>query len=64
MGRIKTTLVKRSTLRLMASHSDEFTGDFKQDKQKMRQFAIISSKKLRNKIAGYVARLASKREEL
>jgi len=64
MGRIKTTLVKRSTHRLMASHGDEFAKDFEQNKLKVARVAQISSKKLRNKITGYVTRLVARREEL
>ena len=57
MGRIKTTLVKRSTKELLEAYGDNFTNDFSENKNLMINFTSIKSKKLRNVIAGYVTRL-------
>ncbi len=57
MGRIKTTLIKRKTKQLYKLHGEHFTTDFEQNKQKVRQYAIVGSKKLRNILAGYMTRL-------
>ena len=62
MGRIKTTFIKRKTKELLNAHRDEFTTDFTENKKLTNQFAIISSKKLRNTVAGYVTRLKKKEE--
>lgn len=59
MGRIKTKLIKRITLKLVAEHRDEFKKDFKQNKEIVKEFADIPSKKLRNIIAGYATRLVN-----
>ncbi len=61
MGRIKTTLIKRKTKELFKLHGDKFTTDFEQNKQLAAQHIVVSSKKLRNVIAGYMTRL--KRQE-
>ena len=60
MGRIKTTLIKRKTKELLKKHGDKFTSDFSQNKQLTNSYASISSKKLRNIVAGYMTRLKRK----
>ena len=62
MGRIKTKLTKRVTLKLVKMHRDEFKKDFKSNKELVTKFADIPSKKLRNIIAGYVTRLVNTKE--
>jgi small subunit ribosomal protein S17e len=62
MGRIKTQQIKRTSLQLMKDHGSEFDTDFNKNKEKVSEFAIIKSKKLRNVIAGYVTRLAKVKE--
>ena len=57
MGRIKTTLIKRTAKKLFEDHKEEFQKDFDKNKKIVEDFAKISSKKLRNVIAGYVTRL-------
>ncbi len=58
MGRIKSTLVKRTAKELMKRH--EFTGDFGKDKKILGK--TMPSKKVRNKIAGYIVRLHKMRK--
>ena len=60
MGRIKTTLIKRKTRELLDEHSDKFTPNFTENKNLIAQYTNISSKKLRNTIAGYLTRLKKK----
>jgi len=57
MGRIKTTLVKRTAKKLISNHKDKFHKDFEKNKKIIKDFADIPSKKLRNVIAGYITRL-------
>jgi ribosomal protein S17E len=54
MGRIKTTMVKRATLDLL-KQDVPFTSDFEENKKLLKD--TMPSKKIRNKIAGYIARL-------
>lgn len=55
MGRIKTTLVKRTSRQLVAESPDTFTEDFEENKKALG--TTMPSKRLRNMIAGYVTRL-------
>ena len=57
MGRIKTTLIKRTALKLFEKHKTEFKSDFNENKKLVEGFADIPSKKLKNVIAGYITRL-------
>lgn len=66
MGRIKSTLEKR-TSKKMLKEENSFTGKF-EDNKKVLGNSIMPSKKVRNKIAGYITRLKrmqqSQEEEL
>ena len=62
MGKIKTRQIKRVTKQLMKEHGSEFKKDFNENKELVRQFVNVKSKKLRNTIAGYVTRLTKTRE--
>ena len=55
MGRIKTTLIKRTARQLVAETPENFDKDF--DKNKRALGHTMPSKRLRNKIAGYISRL-------
>ena len=52
--------MKRKTKELLKIHNDKFTADFSENKKVTEQFTGVSSKKLRNIIAGYVTRLKKK----
>jgi small subunit ribosomal protein S17e len=57
LGRIKTGILKSTTLELMEKHADKFDTDFEKNKSVVNELADVPSKKLRNIIAGYAARL-------
>ena len=63
MGRIKTQLIKRETMRIFEEHKKEFTKEFEKNKELVDKLRNIPSKKLRNTIAGYVTRLAKTKQE-
>ena len=63
MGRIKTKLIKRVTIGLVRDHRNEFSTTFDKNKAAVTKFVNISSKKLRNTIAGYATRLMKHKEE-
>ena len=56
MGNIRTTFVKRISKELIETHND-FTTDFETNKKLVSEYSTVSTKHLRNKIAGYVTRL-------
>jgi len=63
LGRIKTKLIKRITLKLYKQHREEFKPEFEENKKMVSNFADIPSKKIRNVIAGYITRLVKQKQE-
>jgi small subunit ribosomal protein S17e len=55
MGRIKSTLIKRTSRQLIENSSESFGKTFEQNKKSLGH--ALQSKKMRNKIAGYIARI-------
>lgn len=55
MGRIKSTLVKRTTKNLLTEQDFPFTGSFEDNKKILGM--TMPSKRIRNMIAGYLGRL-------
>jgi len=55
MGRIKPRLVKRTSKQLIENSSESFGKTFEENKKTLG--STLPSKKVRNKIAGYIARL-------
>jgi small subunit ribosomal protein S17e len=57
MGNIRTSFVKRTSRELIETYEGTFTTDFDENKLLVVKFTTVSTKHLRNKIAGYVTRL-------
>ena len=62
MGRIKSTLIKRTSRRLIENSDESFGKTFEENKKALGN--ILSSKKIRNKIAGYIARIKTNRKSI
>ena len=62
MGRIKHTYLKRVANKLLREYPDVFTTDFQKNKRKVGSHTDITSKSIRNKIAGYITRVVKQRE--
>lgn len=60
MGRIKSALIKR-TARNLLKEENKFSENF--DKNKKLLADTMPSKRIRNKIAGYIARLKKKEKQ-
>ena len=54
MGKVRTEMIKRISLELIKKYEQSFTPNFESNKQFLREIGLDVSKKLRNKIAGYV----------
>ena len=54
MGRIRQTFIKRTGDELIEKFEDKFTTDFETNKKAVEEVALISTKRLRNRIAGYI----------
>jgi len=57
LGKVRTDTIKRTSRELIKRFPERFTGDFESDKQAVNELVIAQSKRLRNRIAGYVTRL-------
>jgi small subunit ribosomal protein S17e len=63
MGNIKQTFIKRAARELFDRYPDQFTRDFEYNKKKVEELTNVTSKTIRNRIAGYVAKLVRMKEE-
>lgn len=63
MGRIKSTLIKRTTRKILEKYPGRFSADFESNKKELPNIAEIRSKKLRNSVAGYLARLVRRSQK-
>lgn len=57
MGKVRTEMVKRISIELLDRYEKSFTNEFEQNKQFLKEIGLEVSKKLRNRIAGYITRL-------
>ena len=57
IGKVRTEMIKRISIELLDRYPKSFTIEFEQNKQFLKEIGLDVSKKLRNKIAGYVTRL-------
>jgi small subunit ribosomal protein S17e len=57
MGRVRTKTVKRTSKALIEKYFSKLCDDFHLNKKVLSDVAIVPSKRLRNKIAGYTTHL-------
>jgi len=62
-GKVRTELVKRIARELVERFPDKFTTDFENNKKLLESLTNISSKNLRNRVAGYITRLQNQKEQ-
>lgn len=63
MGKVRTVLIKRLSKELVERYSDSFSTDFDQNKEVVDELLNNTTKRLRNRIAGYVTRLMILRQD-
>ena len=71
MGNIRQTYIKRVAIDLIRHHSEDFTGDYAHNKQKVLELTDLGvsveghlqavHKKLANRIAGYATRYVKRK---
>ena len=57
MGRIKTTLIKKSAIELVRTHGSKITKIYEENKISMKPYVKTQSIKLKNAIIGYATRI-------
>mmetsp|Transcript_7980 Transcript_7980/g.9148 ORF Transcript_7980/g.9148 Transcript_7980/m.9148 type:complete len:132 (-) Transcript_7980:969-1364(-) len=57
MGRVRTKTVKKSAKLMVEKYYSRLTLDFQTNKKVCDEIAILPSKRVRNKIAGFITRL-------
>ena len=57
MGRVRTKTVKRAARQLIEKFYPKMSLDFHYNKRVLDEVAIVPSKRIRNKIAGYASKL-------
>ena len=53
---IKPSYIKTLGTELVAKQREYFTNNFEENKQQLSKSAIIESKRVRNRVAGYITR--------
>jgi len=62
-GKVRTDLEKKIARELVERFPDKFTTDFENNKKLVESLTNISSKKLRNKVAGYITQLQNQKKQ-
>lgn len=57
MGKVRIELVKRASKELIEKYPDRFTANFEENKQFLKEIGFTLSKRLRNRVAGYITRM-------
>ena len=56
MGTVKPAYIKIIAMELLKKYGEEFTSDFNENKKLVSQYTNITSKRVRNRVAGYITR--------
>ena len=62
MGKVRSEHVKKIARELVELHPDKFSTDFQTNKRGVESLVQVSSRKIRNRIAGYITRLRANAE--
>jgi small subunit ribosomal protein S17e len=62
LGQVKNVFIKNLAKRLIEKYPDKFTKDFDKNKDELDRLIRLESKKIRNKVAGYLVHQIKKRE--
>ena len=60
MGKVRNETIKKFARSIIEKYPDKFSQDYENNKKLLEEVADIQSKKLKNKIAGYVTTLISR----
>ncbi len=57
MGKVRTLMIKRTARKLLSMYPELFNEDFQHNKLVVRKLVDIPSKRVKNRIAGYITHL-------
>jgi small subunit ribosomal protein S17e len=57
MGKVRSILIKNVSKELILKYPDVFTNDFDKNKKLLDKYLDVDSKRLRNRISGYIVTL-------
>jgi small subunit ribosomal protein S17e len=60
MGTVYTKDIKRVAVQIYESHKSEISTEFSKNKEILSKYLKVGSKKVRNRVAGYLTRYAKK----
>ncbi|MHA1299268.1 MAG: 30S ribosomal protein S17e [Candidatus Helarchaeota archaeon] len=63
-GKVRTETIKRLATQIFERFPNEFNTDFEHNKNVLKRVTLYTSKRFRNKIAGYITRLIVKNQEI
>jgi small subunit ribosomal protein S17e len=63
MSKVRQTYIKRLAQDLVDAAPDRFSEDFDENKEELRETEEFESKKLRNRVAGYIVRVVQNKRE-
>ena len=62
MGKVRPLFIKRIARNLVRKYGERFKPDFEHNKRVVEELLELPSKRVRNRIAGYVTRLLRREE--
>ncbi len=63
MGRVRPTYIKRLAKDLVDADEERFSEDFDENKEELKDMGEFNSKKLRNRVAGYIVRVVQNKDQ-
>jgi small subunit ribosomal protein S17e len=63
MSKVRQTYIKRLAKDLVDAEPERFTEEFEENKQELKETDEFESKKLRNRVAGYIVRVVQNSKE-
>lgn len=62
MGKVRSSLIKRTAKRTLSKYPERFSKDFEHNKKAVSDVLIFPSKRMRNMVAGYLTSLFGRGE--
>ena len=63
MGKVRSTLIKRTSRRTLRKYPERISKDFDENKKAVSELLILPSKRVRNMVAGYITTLFKQKKD-